>query len=83
MEKQKRNFITLGPVPVMALGEVYAQLEEQGWEVKAVIFAGMTQSAIAVPGQAGAFPVFMFIASKNFGENEKIVNPSIKMQGLK
>ena len=62
----------------MAVADVYGQLEEQSWEVKQMVFSGMAQSAITVPGQGGVVPVFMFVCMKTLGENEKLDPPRIQ-----
>jgi len=70
--------VTAGPFPVQYVGEVIAQLDEQNWDVRAVLFAGVVAPRV-VSAESQPTPVYFCVASREPSfPGESFNNPVFK-----
>jgi hypothetical protein len=81
----KMNYHTLGPVPVIILGDVIMQCEEQGWLVRFCAFGGMVpvqeSSIMKINAQPQLMPGFVLITCKEYPDGELAILPTIVSRG--
>ncbi len=79
----KQNCHVVGPIPVRFLSTSLLQIEEQGWCVRFVSFAGVVaiqESIIKTAGQQPSQePGFAVVAFKESIEGEEVQPPAIKL----
>lgn len=71
----KKAYCTVGPVPVVVLERAIAQIENQGWQVRFVAFAGIVEPPILNPGSRGGVPSYALVACKELVDGEKMKPP--------
>ena len=77
----KKEIAMVGPIPQPYVPLAIQQIEEQGWSVPHVMFAGMVQSPQNIvsikTAQPQAFPAYNIVVSKEIVEGEKVEFPKL------
>jgi hypothetical protein len=69
-------------VPVFMVAETINQCEQQGWNVRFVLFVGHKVPRIAAPNQQ-AIPIYNVLSCRDYEEGETPVPPEIKFETVK
>lgn len=75
-----KHYCTIGPVPLLGVDNIVAQVESQGWTVRFVLFAGMVTPRLALAGTAQSIPWYAVIAYREADGAEKVGPPKITME---
>jgi hypothetical protein len=79
----KNGYTTIGPVPVMYVADIMAQVEENGWEVAFLASAGFVD--LTTPLQIAKqppVPAFVVVARRSYREGEKLEPMKLKIGGV-
>jgi hypothetical protein len=80
----RKEFCTIGPVPVPSLVDIMTQLHRQKWTVSHVAFAGMVSVTQKLSlARPETLPAYMIVAEKDFESFETFKAPEILTGGTK
>lgn len=71
--------LTTNPFPLGVVASAVIQLEEQGWTVRNILFAGFAVTSALAIQQQQQVPAYALIITKMFNEGEEIVEPFIML----
>ena len=84
--KTRNVWCTVGPAPVHTVADIVKQIEDQGWEIKFVAFAGFitqTPKVLTLPrAEAQSFPAYSILSRKTVPVDAELKFPVISIPGM-
>jgi len=85
--KTRNVWCTVGPAPVHTVADIVKQIEDQGWEIKFVAFAGFITEipkVLMIPkAEAQSFPAYSILSRKTVPVDAEPEFPSIDIPGMR